>query len=298
MSRVRRLAAISTAVAVAAVGTFGAATSSATAFSAATASAGAAAKRPTVEVHIGKGRVVHMPDTIRPGTERFVVHSDRDSGFQLIRPDAGYRRGEAARDINAAFMKNNMKALARFERNTHLLGGVPASPGHPGFLIVTLEPGWYWAVDTNRRVTDPRLIKRVHVTGERVNASPDGGAVLRAIHETDFAKRPRAISHRGRLTFRNDSTDNHFIEMAKLKRGKTMKDFARWVRQAKAGKQVAPPVKENVGTGTGVLSPGHEMTMHYDLPRGRYVMVCFWPDAEMGGMPHAFMGMYRGIRLR
>ena len=38
--------------------------------------------------------------------------------------------------------------------------------------------------------------------------------------------------------------------------------------------------------------------MNYRLPRGNYVLVCFWPDASMGGMPHAFMGMYRGIKVK
>ena len=40
------------------------------------------------------------------------------------------------------------------------------------------------------------------------------------------------------------------------------------------------------------------MAMNYSLPRGDYVLVCFWPDANMGGMPHAFMGMYRGIKVK
>lgn len=46
-----------------------------------------------------------------------------------------------------------------------------------------------------------------------------------------------------------------------------------------------------------MVSPGKSMTMRYSLPPGNYVMICFWPDADMGGMPHAFMGMYRGIRI-
>ena len=40
------------------------------------------------------------------------------------------------------------------------------------------------------------------------------------------------------------------------------------------------------------------MTADYKLPKGNYVMLCFWPDATMGGMPHAFMGMIREIKLK
>ena len=42
---------------------------------------------------------------------------------------------------------------------------------------------------------------------------------------------------------------------------------------------------------TGSLSPGRSMTVDYDLPGGQYVVLCFFPDPKMGGMPHAMMGM-------
>jgi hypothetical protein len=48
---------------------------------------------------------------------------------------------------------------------------------------------------------------------------------------------------------------------------------------------------------TGTLSPGRSMTVDYDLPAGQYVVLCFFPDPEMGGMPHALMGMLRMITL-
>ena len=48
---------------------------------------------------------------------------------------------------------------------------------------------------------------------------------------------------------------------------------------------------------TGTLSPGRSMTADYDLPPGQYVIMCFFPDPKMGGMPHALMGMLRMIHL-
>ena len=39
------------------------------------------------------------------------------------------------------------------------------------------------------------------------------------------------------------------------------------------------------------------MTVDYDLPAGQYVIMCFFPDPHMGGMPHALMGMLRMIHL-
>ena len=48
----------------------------------------------------------------------------------------------------------------------------------------------------------------------------------------------------------------------------------------------------------GVVSPGLSETVDYKLPKGNYVMLCFWPDATMHAMPHAFMGMIREIKLK
>ena len=47
-----------------------------------------------------------------------------------------------------------------------------------------------------------------------------------------------------------------------------------------------------------MLSPGHRVAFRYHLPKGHYILTCFWPDADMGGMPHAFMGMYRQLNVR
>lgn len=91
---------------------------------------------------------------------------------------------------------------------------------------------------------------------------------------------------------------NHFIEMGRLLPGKTVADFKAWIEATKEGQNVPPPIDESASMDTPALSPGHSITWHYKLPRGNYVLACFWPDADMGGMPHAFMGMYRGIKLR
>jgi hypothetical protein len=36
--------------------------------------------------------------------------------------------------------------------------------------------------------------------------------------------------------------------------------------------------------------------LRYDLPRGEYLIACFWPD-RLTGMPHAFMGMWKLVQL-
>ena len=104
----------------------------------------------------------------------------------------------------------------------------------------------------------------------------------------------KSIARRGMLTFENFSSSNHFVGLTKLKRGKTVQDFGDWLK-TQAG---PPPVNFGASFDSGLVSGGQTVAMNYNLPRGNYVLVCFWPDADMGGMPHAFMGMYRGIKLK
>ncbi|MGA8847040.1 MAG: hypothetical protein WB471_10540 [Nocardioides sp.] len=257
-------------------------------------SAVSAAATPPVGVSISKARVITMPATVQPGVNRFAVTSARKNGsaFQLVRPAPGYSTQDASRDIKKGLEGSNLKALKRFEANVTLLGGVTADKS-PDTLVVDLDPGTHWALDTN--TSDPSKFFVFDVSGDETgNASPQGTAI-RAKSATTWAGSPKSIPREGLLNFKNDSSNNHFIVLTKLKKGKSYRDFKKWF--ATEGEGGPPPVQFNVGLDSGVVSPGHSAAFSYDLPRGSYVMLCFWPDAEMDGMPHAYMGMHRGIKL-
>jgi hypothetical protein len=261
-----------------------------------------AATAPTIRVHIGQHHHVFIPDRIRPGVHRFVVRSERQASFQLVHIRKGYTDRELARDVNASLNDPNstdVKALKRFERNVTLLGGVSSAPGHPARMWVNLKPGRYAAADTNVRVTRPGQLHHFRVVGDRVAGTLPAGKRIAAIHETDWAARPKAIPTRGVLRFVNRSEDNHFIVMARLLPGKTVADFKAWVDAVMNGQDAPPPIDESApGIDTGVVSPGHRMAFRYHLPEGHYILTCFWSDADMGGLPHAFMGMYRQLNVR
>jgi hypothetical protein len=264
-----------------------------------TTSTAQAASGPTVRVRIDAAHHVTMRTHLRPGVHRFVIRSAADSAFQLLRKRSDYPIATLVQDVNQGLGAGKLGRIRRFERNVTLLGGASARPGHPGVLWARLARGTYWAVDTNPEPLTRDLLVKLHVSGRHVDGRIRGTDTVRAINETDWAKRPASIENHGVLTFRNRAEDNHFLEMAKLKPGKTVADFRRWINKAKQGQNPGPPpVNERVGLFTGVVSPGHAMSVRYSLPAGRYVMMCWWPDVDMGGMPHAFMGMYRGIRLR
>lgn len=266
-------------------------------------SADAASATPTIKVFITKGHEVRMTTHMRPGVHRFAVRSAKSASFQIAQARPGYTKAELSRDVNTGLNadKADLKALKRFERNVTLLGGVPSKPGERGVLFVDLPAGRYFAVDTNAHVQRASDILTVRVGGHRLaGAMPRATATIRAIHEADWAPSPKTIATSGMLRFTNASQDNHFIDIAPLAPGKTMKDFTAWMDKVKKGENAGPPPVDMQAKflDTGAVSPGHTMTMRYSMPKGDYVMLCWWPDAEMGGMPHAFMGMYRGIKIR
>jgi hypothetical protein len=251
----------------------------------------------TVHVRIDANRQISMPDVLRPGVHRFVVRSAKTSSFQIVKPRAGYTKREVSRDVAAMF--GDPKVLKRFERNVRLMGGIPSRHGEPGIMWARLHGGHYWVVDTNDSTMTPADITDLRVRGRSIGGRLGGDATLRAINEVDFAKRPSSIARAGRLQLRNDSADNHFWEIAKLQPGKTVKDFRAWINGAMNGEQAPPPLDEKARSiDSGLLSPGEAMSLRYRLTPGRYVLVCWWPDADMDNMPHAFMGMYRGLRVR
>jgi hypothetical protein len=251
----------------------------------------------TVHVRIDANREVSMPGRLRPGVHRYVIRSAKTSSFQIVKPRAGYTKRELSRDVAAMF--GDPKILKRFERNVRLMGGIPSRPGQPGIMWARLGAGHYWVVDTNDRETTPGDLADLRVGGPSIGGRLGGAATLRAVNEVDFAKRPRSIAGAGRLQLRNDSVDNHFWEIVKLQRGKTIDDFRAWIKGVQNGEEAPPPINEKARSiDSGVVSPGEAMSLRYRLSPGRYVVVCWWSDADMDNMPHAFMGMYRGLRVR
>ena len=62
------------------------------------------------------------------------------------------------------------------------------------------------------------------------------------MQDTKWAAKPASIPNKGLMTFKNTASNNHFIVMAKLKKGKTYKDFKKWFAAAKQGPPGPSPV--------------------------------------------------------
>jgi hypothetical protein len=249
-----------------------------------------------VAVSITAAHNVVMPTTLQPGVTTFRITTEaKQSGFQLLQLADGYTLDQAIDDIDNGLDKGRLKAFKRFEANTTLLGGVNVATGKVGKVTLSLDPGTYYAADIT--VNRPAAFTAFTVAGADTGATMPDGTTIRAVKSASWAKNPRSIPRRGTLTFENFSSQNHFVGLAKLKRGKTVEDFGDWLDAQMEGVNGPPPVNFGASFDSGVVSGGHTVATNYRLPRGSYVLVCFWGDASMGGMPHAFMGMYRGITV-
>ena len=100
----------------------------------------------------------------------------------------------------------------------------------------------------------------------------------------------------GRFLFKNkgDTGVPHFVILQQVVEGTTTDQVLEYLQ---SGDEAPPPWGLQAGLETGSISPGKSMTVDYDLPAGQYVVMCFFPDPKMDGMPHALMGMLEMIHL-
>jgi hypothetical protein len=236
-----------------------------------------------------QGIVVRGADGLRAGRVHLTVKGPATVEFVTFEP--GYTGADFVSDVNKCAPENcDVKALKRALARTTIIGGVTAGTG----TIVFPKAGSYTpftigergaVVGAPFRVGGPRRASAVpRVDGKIISKkglSWGGASTLPA---------------EGRFMFKNrrDSGVPHFVQLQQVTEGTTADQV---IDALLAGEDGPPPPFLEAGLVTGSLSPGHSMTVDYDLPPGHYAVMCFFPDPKMKGMPHAYMGMVRIIHL-
>lgn len=218
-----------------------------------------------------------------------VVEPSGDDSVQLVSLASGYSLAQAKTDINNAF-GGKVSAVRTIDKKIRWFGGVEASTRHPGYFAETLYAGTYYLTEQGGNA-----ITTLHVFG-----TPPAGqgwvnqtSTLSAVKPNRWAV-PASIPRSGWTMFRNAAAEPHFIVLQQVKPETTY----RQVLAALKSNSQTPPSWALAGSySTSVVSPNAQMLFHYNLPAGKYVMMCFWPDDETG-MPHAVMGMYKFITLK
>jgi hypothetical protein len=227
---------------------------------------------------------------IAGGTTIFkIVAVKGQHDLQLVQLHKGYSLQQAGSDINKAF-NGNVPAVNRLDKNATLLGGAGGSPGHPGYFAVrNLSAGTYYAFDTDAN----NVVTKLTVVGNAPTVNVPYNAYVAAF-TYGFDPIPNALPSSGWLRFYNHSDQPHMLVIQAVKPSTTTQDVQKYVN---SGGQGNPSWGLPFSTGIGVISPNIGMTWKYALPKGKYLLMCFWPD-DKTGMPHFLMGMWRLVVVK
>lgn len=245
---------------------------------------------PTVVAHMSNKSIsLSTGHVMRPGRVVFKVVSRNGGHFlQLARLRHGYSLQQAGKDINKAF-RGDVAAVRRVDHGVGFRGGARARPQHPGRFSVSLGAGHYVLLDQNGPAADFLTVKgkaRPHRTIQH------SGTITAFSY--GFGNHPQVLPRAGWMRMNNRSDQPHFVEVHRVKSGTTGAMVHHFI---KSGTQGKPKFLLRRNTQSGIISPYRGELLRYNLPAGKYLVACFWPDDDTG-MPHFFMGMWKLIRLR
>lgn len=252
--------------------------------------ASAPAKVPTVVVHMtSKSVTLSTGSTMHAGRVLFKVTSAKGQhDLQIARLHKGYSLQQAGADLGQAF-GGDVAAVRRVDQNITFRGGAEAAPKSPGRFATVLNKGRYVFIDQ-----DSNAYTWVNVVGSAPAraAVPSEGSIT--TYTYGFANSPAKLPASGAVTIDNRSDQPHFVVLQQVKISTTRKMVRKYFQ---GGSQSEPNFVLKATTSSGVLSPTKSEVFKYDLPAGKYIVACFWPDRDTG-MPHANMGMWKLLWLK
>jgi hypothetical protein len=232
------------------------------------------------------------PDSISAGLTTFNLVNDGAAlhHVQLVRLDSG----KTMADFEAV-MKNPgtpPPAWAVF------VGG-PNAPDPKGTTNATLDlkEGNYvmlCLVDLPDHVPHfaKGMVKPFKVTAAAgtpaVAPTPD---VTISLVDYNFAVKGNLTAGKHTIKIENNGPQVHEIEIIRLAPGKTMKDLGDWM-----AKPDGPPPANAIG-GLAATLKGGSAFYNVELTPGKYVMICFVPDAK-DGKPHMEHGMVKEFEVK
>ena len=232
---------------------------------------------------VDDGAVFDIPSSVRAGVTRIELSNSGEAPHeaQLIRVD-----GERSSDQVFAALRDFQRGLPDW----FFLAGGPETtqPGERASVVQELEPGTYFAVDTES--FDRSSVTGFQVTGEADGELPDADATVSAF-EYGF-KVEGLEAGTNEVLFENTGDQPHHVRATPLLPGKTLDDVREFVRTERG----RPPVDLDKEVSTSVLEGGMSQVVELRLEAGEYALLCFIPDRE-GGPPHVAKGMIAGAAI-
>jgi hypothetical protein len=209
----------------------------------------------------------------------------QDHELQVLRLRSGYTQAEFGADMGKVF-NGDVKAIRRVDDHVVFRGGAETHT-KPGYMTVPLKAHTYFLLDiagnafTKLKVTGSFQHRPAPTARNTITAFSYGFGLT------------GALPHQGWIRERNVSDQPHFFVFNRVKADTTYREVKRYFA---SGAQGQPPFALRANISSGVISPYTDQQFYLDLPAGRYVVMCFWPDDDTG-MPHAMMGMWKLITL-
>ncbi|HET7311526.1 MAG TPA: hypothetical protein VFJ17_09390 [Mycobacteriales bacterium] len=248
------------------------------------------------------GMYVKGPTTFPAGRVSISIDAaGGDRAIEIVRLHSGYSFADFRSDVKTALTnlegsggdtKAGLKALNHAIANITAFGGLDAHDGQlrHGAVVLPSAGNRYVLFDDSSLV--PRRPVRLTVT------APAGPQTLPATSATVVAREDRrwggatTLPSHGNIKFANHAdVSPHFVVLQHVKDGTTRKQVIDSFSSPNPPDFVLPGDQSS-----DIVSPGHAMAMHLQLPPGTYALMCFFPDPQTG-MPHAFMGMVRIVTL-
>lgn len=176
------------------------------------------------------------------------------------------------------------------------MGGPNApDPGATSNATVVLEPGSYAMlcfVDIPGGVPHVAhgMVRPLRVTAPTASAGEPAADVVMTLSDYTFALSKPLTAGRHVIRVENTARQPHEVEIVRLAPGKTADDVAAWMREPQG-----PPPVSAIG-GVAGMESGVSNTFEVDLTPGKYLLLCFIPDAG-DGKPHLAHGMIREITI-
>jgi len=258
--------------------------------------ASAATTIPTVTVHMSASKITFSGGgastangvtSLHAGRYHFhVVTSSGDHALQLMRFHNGYTAQQAQQDFGDAF-NGDVQAVQRIDHGVVFRGGAEARPKHPGDMWLWLNDGEFFAVDQNGNAAAV-----LDVTGKPkpVAQAPHSGTFFAYSYGWVTSSN---LPAKGVVRFANKADQPHFLVLQHVKSTTTNKMVRDFI---KSGGNGNPSWGLKASAESGVVSPNKDQLVSYNLPPGKYLVACFWPD-YFTGMPHMFMGMWKLVTL-
>ena len=256
----------------------------------------------TITIKSKAGAVKLSDDKFRPGNTIFKVKNKDGKAarglIQVLRLRPGYTLPQAFDDFGHLFdpPPTNVPAVNSVDDNVVFYGGMPAPKKQGGpaksWAVKIDKPGTYYVVNL-----DSGNLTSFKAKGDRQRrALPRQDGWINPVTTNNASgndfKAGRHNAASGWMSTTNKALEPHFVDMEQVKKGTTDADITALFE----GTGPPPFVRNGGSADTGVISPGHRFLWGFDVPRGRYVALCFFPS-KVDGEAHAVMGMHAVFNL-